>query len=387
MRGISRGRIPWLIMLALAPWGAAHADVSVVVRPDTTCTPFNQQFTVSLYVDRAGNPFDGYETVLLYDPNLLQLVSLAEGEMMIELCYNTWWRDSTDVPGRIFISHVAMCGGLSLTGPGTLSYITFRGRSTTSLASITIHSIKFYRAGYLVPETHRDGAVFVRASCPAIGACCLGGEQCAMLSAADCGNLGGDYQWWTDDCTPNPCAQHHVCCVNEVCSLLLQTECASAGGVWHAGWDSCGPPNPCGQPHVCCVAGVCYLIYESDCATMQGEWHAGWSSCEGDPCAAQGLAEETAGRDAVWLRVVPQPSHQAAHIAYALPGSASLRLEILDATGRVVRRLVEGSGAAGPASIDWNGCDDAGRRVAPGTYFCRLSSGGKVTTERVVRID
>lgn len=119
---------------------------------------------------------------------------------------------------------------------------------------------------------------------------------------------------------------------------------------------------------------------------MAGEWHPEWSSCDGDPCAAQGIgAMPWDGR--TFLAIAPQPSIGTARILYALRAPASLRLEILDAAGRVIRRLAEGSRTAGIAFVDWDGRDDMGRRAAPGAYFCRLSTGGEVKTERLVRVE
>jgi flagellar hook assembly protein FlgD len=119
---------------------------------------------------------------------------------------------------------------------------------------------------------------------------------------------------------------------------------------------------------------------------MEGDWHPGWSSCDGDPCAAQGTGA-VPWNGTTFLAITPQPSFGTARITYALRAPMSLRLEIMDAAGRVIRRLVDGAGAAGPAIVEWDGRDDAGRRAAPGTYFCRLSTGGEAKTERLVRIE
>jgi hypothetical protein len=390
MRNKSHGwrPLPWLLTLGVlmaAMGAAAQADVSVMVYPDTTCAQPAQQFRVYLFVDQAGSQFDGYETVIHYDPNVLQYVSVREESLMVNLCHNTWWHPE-QTSGQIFISHVAMCGGLTMTGPGALSSILFQARSTPTLTDLTFEYITFYRAGYIVPSTDRDGAVFVRADCPAIGACCLDAGQCTMASGSECAGLGGDFLGYSATCTPNPCPQPAGCCVGETCQILLQTECTDIGGAWHSGWSSCGPPDPCALPHACCVAGVCHLVLEPECATMQGEWHSEWSSCDDDPCAAQGTGNPE-WNGATFLAIVPQPSIGTARITYALRASMSLQLEILDATGRAVRHLIDGAGAAGPVISVWDGLNDAGRPVSPGTYFCRLSAGGEVHTERLVWIE
>lgn len=82
-------------------------------------------------------------------------------------------------------------------------------------------------------------------------------------------------------CCPPPYPPR-VCCVNEVCRLLLEDECLALGGVWHEGWNSC-VPNLC-IPHVCCVGGQCLMTLADECQGLGGTWHAGWDSCTPDPC-------------------------------------------------------------------------------------------------------
>jgi len=120
---------------------------------------------------------------------------------------------------------------------------------------------------------------------------------------------------------------------------------------------------------------------------MGGDWHPEWDSCgPPDPCAAQGIgAIPWDGR--TLLAIAPQPSVGSVRVIYALRAPGSVRLEVLDAAGRVIRRLVDGGRAAGIAFVDWDGRDDVGRRAAPGAYFCRLSAGGEVKTERLVRVE
>jgi hypothetical protein len=65
---------------------------------------------------------------------------------------------------------------------------------------------------------------------------------------------------------------------------------------------------------------------------------------------------------------------EAATVGYVLPADAEVDITIFSVTGTTVRRLVEGAQqAAGPHSSDrWDGRDDNGDLVVPGTYFCQL---------------
>jgi hypothetical protein len=59
------------------------------------------------------------------------------------------------------------------------------------------------------------------------------------------------------------------------------------------------------------------------------------------------------------------------------------RVMVIDAGGRVVRRLVLASGVP----LDWDGRDDAGRPVAPGVYVVRIEQEGSAAAVKVVRAE
>lgn len=80
---------------------------------------------------------------------------------------------------------------------------------------------------------------------------------------------------------------------------------------------------------------------------------------------------------------VPNPVARQSLIAFEIPRAAFVRLEVYDAGGRVARKLVEGSFAAGRHSSVWNGAGEDGRRLAPGVYFMRLEAGGDRATNKV----
>jgi hypothetical protein len=64
-------------------------------------------------------------------------------------------------------------------------------------------------------------------------------------------------------------------------------------------------------------------------------------------------------------------------------GSAQ-HLDLLDLTGRLIRRVQLGGGPGG--SWQWDGRDADGRAVPAGLYFARLASGGSRSEARVVLI-
>jgi hypothetical protein len=70
--------------------------------------------------------------------------------------------------------------------------------------------------------------------------------------------------------------------------------------------------------------------------------------------------------------------------ALSAPQAADVRLEIFDVTGRMVRRLLDQAAFHGTQEIEWDGRDDSANRLAPGTYFARLSAEGFSTVARAV---
>lgn len=88
------------------------------------------------------------------------------------------------------------------------------------------------------------------------------------------------------------------------------------------------------------------------------------------------------------VRVHPNPAIATAHIRFTAhaPGER-VRIEILDATGRLVRRLLDSPQPAGDGVIDWDGCDHAGARTAPGLYVVRVRSAAGVAVARFARFD
>ncbi len=62
------------------------------------------------------------------------------------------------------------------------------------------------------------------------------------------------------------------------------------------------------------------------------------------------------------------------------------RLEVYDLAGRLRRRIVEDVQADAPHEIRWDGRDDDGRPLGPGTYGYRVLGAGPVLTGKVTRV-
>jgi plastocyanin len=84
----------------------------------------------------------------------------------------------------------------------------------------------------------------------------------------------------------------------------------------------------------------------------------------------------------VLFQNTPNPFNPNTRIDFVVPATGArvpVRLQVLDARGRVLRTLLSGELAPGRQSVVWDGREDSGRVVASGVYACRLNAGGQAT--------
>jgi len=94
----------------------------------------------------------------------------------------------------------------------------------------------------------------------------------------------------------------------------------------------------------------------------------------------EGAADEGLPRPTmVRLEAAPNPFNPRTVIRYELPESCAVCLEVWDVSGRRVACLDQGERAAGGHSVVWEP-----RNLPSGTYSCRLTSGSRVVTRKVM---
>jgi hypothetical protein len=79
----------------------------------------------------------------------------------------------------------------------------------------------------------------------------------------------------------------------------------------------------------------------------------------------------------------PNPSRASFALRVGLPVAGLARLRVYDASGRLVRTLLDGTLASGFHSLTWDARDSGGGAVSGGTYFLRLASGDQATRQKV----
>lgn len=82
----------------------------------------------------------------------------------------------------------------------------------------------------------------------------------------------------------------------------------------------------------------------------------------------------------------PNPFNPSTSIRFHLALAARVRLVIVDLGGHAVRTLVDGVREPGTYTETWDGRDEAGRRVAAGSYLYVLDTGGWNRSQRLVMV-
>jgi len=86
------------------------------------------------------------------------------------------------------------------------------------------------------------------------------------------------------------------------------------------------------------------------------------------------------------LEAVPNPFTRSTAVRFAVSRSQHVSIEVFTAAGRRLDSIMDGEAAPGWNEVAWDGRDRAGKEVAPGTYFCRLTTEEGVRTTRLVLV-
>jgi len=80
----------------------------------------------------------------------------------------------------------------------------------------------------------------------------------------------------------------------------------------------------------------------------------------------------------------PNPFNPTTMIRFAMPKNAFVTLKIYDMLGREVKTLISGERNAGSYSIEWNGSNNYGSRVASGAYIYRIIAGDFSSVKKMI---
>jgi hypothetical protein len=80
----------------------------------------------------------------------------------------------------------------------------------------------------------------------------------------------------------------------------------------------------------------------------------------------------------------PNPAYRTVHMDFVLPKPGRVQFDIIDVSGRRVRRLIDSDLPAASHSIRWDGHDSSNRAAPTGLYFGRLRFAGAQLVQKVV---
>jgi len=123
-------------------------------------------------------------------------------------------------------------------------------------------------------------------------------------------------------------------------------------------------------------------------------WYAywrGWTAAAGREEQFAGPVTAVAGAGSARLQWIPSesnPMRPGTALRFEIPSragasSVDVRLELYDARGRRVRRLVQRPLAPGLHAVPWDGRTDSGAWAASGFYVARLQAAGHAVTRKL----
>ncbi|MFC1573144.1 right-handed parallel beta-helix repeat-containing protein [Candidatus Eisenbacteria bacterium] len=141
-----------------------------------------------------------------------------------------------------------------------------------------------------------------------------------------------------------------------------------------------------GDLYACCIDTVCTVISQIACNGLAGEWRPGMVECDPNPCLSSDVDDlENVGGTRL-LASRPNPVTEMVLLSFELGQAERARLAVYDATGRIVRTLVDSDLPAGQHTAAWKGQDDTGRPVPAGVYFYRMRWGDRSETKRLLLV-
>jgi FlgD Ig-like domain len=118
-------------------------------------------------------------------------------------------------------------------------------------------------------------------------------------------------------------------------------------------------------------------------------WYSAWVQAGSPPLPGDATAAESVpvASGTRVLANVPNPFNPSTRLRFEIAQAGSATLQIVDATGRTVRRVDLGTLGIGAHEFRWDGTDQAGRRLASGVYRVVVSdAGGAIASARAVLV-
>ncbi|NLI98155.1 T9SS type A sorting domain-containing protein [bacterium] len=156
----------------------------------------------------------------------------------------------------------------------------------------------------------------------------------------------------------------------------------NASGIWSIGRVTDNSFNDAvifGRYFTCDAQGIGHMVFINNSDGDSEVYHAQ----SNEPLYA-GIEENSSSSPL--LITVSSILSASSTITYSVPTAGIVSLKVYDASGALVKNLVNGMYSAGQYNVSWNGITDAGSKATSGVYFCRLETAqGAVSAKTIVK--
>lgn len=277
---------------------------------------------------------------------------------------------------------------LTVTGGGTLSSINFELAEGGGIS------------GTITAEGGAPlGGVVVNARNTSTGAVAstysLSNGTYQLAQSSSGGLRPGTYKVWVENHTTANLAYMPVLLARFVATPVeggIAVEWATAEETNHAGFHvyraDAATAEPVRLTEQLLTGGPEYRFVDGGAGTDRAWWYwlgavdrQGREERFGPVSAQAGAAPVPVSR---LFGTTPNPFRAEAAVRFSLAQAGPVKLRVFDSSGRLVRTLIEGPWPEGPASVTWNGRDDAGRPATGGVYYISLVTREGMMTGKVV---
>jgi len=124
--------------------------------------------------------------------------------------------------------------------------------------------------------------------------------------------------------------------------------------------------------------------FGSDGATTREGWHIDDVVIDGFEINMSAVAASDAGGPVLLRSIAGNPFTASTMLAYELPTSAPVLLQVFDLGGRLVRTLIDAQQEAGRHQVPWDGRSADGWLAPTGVYLSRLQAGPAEATTKLI---
>jgi hypothetical protein len=341
---------------------AQPAPFNAFLEPEFQRIALGDTARLAFAVDSTATQFNGYGVTLGFDPVMAAFDTVTEGQLMKDACGNpNFFPSAVVTDSTVFVDHVILCAGVSVSGPGELSVFRFDplAEGLSEVRILTDPDFLFYDAGIYVNPSHPTfpRQVFLENAWIAVGpnrspTCDAGGPYTGESGVAITldGSASGDdfridaYAWDFGD--------------GNTASGSMPDHTWETGGIY--------------------TVTLCVTDNEGAASCCE-------TTAEIEPVT--GIADppdRAPGRMPRLEQNRPNPFNPNTEIVFELPAAGPARIVISDVSGRHLWTRYWNQLPAGPHRVMWHAVRPSGKPLPSGLYVCELEASGARLTRKML---